>query len=124
MVAGEALLDIQACNVHVIGTSYEGRVRRWFENDLENRWREAFRRQERIVREREQAKQQREAEERDMRERLTREFAEKGRGKKGGKNRNDTRQPYGGKGRMSVGSARLAGRVAVHVTFSLTRRNA
>eukprot|EP00392_Amoebophrya_sp_AT5.2_P016720 g17016.t1 len=103
VVSGEALMDLQACNADVPGTSYEGRVRRWFENELENRWRESLRRQERIVREREQAKQQREQEEREMRERLAREFADrggKGRGKKGGKNRNDQIQPYGGKGRI------------------------
>lgn len=103
VVMGEALLDVQACSLDVIGTSYEGRVRRWFETELENRWREAFRRQERLVREREAARVQREQDEREMRERLAREFAArdpKGRGKKSGKNRNDDRQPYGGKGRI------------------------
>eukprot|EP00392_Amoebophrya_sp_AT5.2_P019107 g19827.t1 len=64
VVSGEVLMDLQACNADVPGTTYEGRVRRWFEADMENRWREAFRRQERIVRERDQAKQQREQEER------------------------------------------------------------
>lgn len=115
-------MDLQACNMDVIGTSYEGRVRRWFDNELENRWREAFRRQERIVKEREQAKQQREQEEREMRERLAREFAErggKGRGKKGGKNRNDQIQPYGGKGRLVSPPLSPRRRVSSrHFTFS------
>eukprot|EP00392_Amoebophrya_sp_AT5.2_P018316 g18832.t1 len=52
VVVGETLLDMQDLNNEVAGTTFEGRVRRWFEIDMDTRWRESFRRQERINKER------------------------------------------------------------------------
>eukprot|EP00392_Amoebophrya_sp_AT5.2_P019109 g19829.t1 len=52
-VVSEVFQDLQECSLEVVGTSYEGRVRAWLETDLETRWKESFRRQERLKHERE-----------------------------------------------------------------------
>eukprot|EP00392_Amoebophrya_sp_AT5.2_P018801 g19429.t1 len=45
---GECLMDTQALSSDVPGTTYEGRVRRWVEDDLPALWRSNYRAQERI----------------------------------------------------------------------------
>lgn len=92
-IMGETLLDLQEVNIDTPGTSFEGRARRWFEADFEGRWREAFRRQQRICKEREECKKIREEEAKKAREAREREEAARGRkGDRGGKGR----EPYGG----------------------------
>lgn len=55
-ITGEVLIDLQECSVDVPATTYEGRIRRWLETDLTARWRESFRRQERLKKERDERK--------------------------------------------------------------------
>eukprot|EP00392_Amoebophrya_sp_AT5.2_P018855 g19499.t1 len=45
---GECFMDTQALSADVAGTTYEGRVRRWVEDDLPALWRTNYRAQERI----------------------------------------------------------------------------
>eukprot|EP00392_Amoebophrya_sp_AT5.2_P007786 g7805.t1 len=45
---GECFMDTQALNPDVVGTTYEGRVGRWVQNDLPALWRTNYRAQERI----------------------------------------------------------------------------
>eukprot|EP00392_Amoebophrya_sp_AT5.2_P019153 g19887.t1 len=99
-IVGETMIDVQACSIDTVGTSYEGRMRRWVEVELDQRWREAFRRQERIVREREEARKEREKEDKERREKQEKEDRERAlwnrdRGGKPRKGEGKRQQPYG-----------------------------
>eukprot|EP00392_Amoebophrya_sp_AT5.2_P016216 g16473.t1 len=45
---GECLMDTQSLNPDVVGTTYEGRIGRWVQNDLPGLWRSNYRAQERV----------------------------------------------------------------------------
>eukprot|EP00392_Amoebophrya_sp_AT5.2_P013206 g13319.t1 len=103
VICGEAFIDTQEISLDQAATTFEGRFRRWIETDLEARWREAFRRQERLAKESEARKKQQDQEDKERREREEKERREreswfnkdrKGKGGKGGKGAH----PYNGKG--------------------------
>lgn len=57
---GECLLDTQILSIETPATTFEQRWTRWRENDFESKWRDSYRRQERLYREKQDLKKQRE----------------------------------------------------------------
>jgi len=65
IVAGQTLMDTKDVGQPRAGTTYQGRFRRWIETDMENLWRDNYRRQERLVEEAKERAEERERERAD-----------------------------------------------------------
>lgn len=84
-VFGETFMDTQEVNVENPGTTYRGRFQAWIDADFESKWKDSFRRQERMSREQAEMTRLREQQEATIRRAVEdlRNAAPYGKGRKG-----------------------------------------
>lgn len=82
---GECLLDTQILSIETPATTFEQRWTRWWENDFESKWRDSYRRQERMFRDAQAVKKREEERDKQHQEQMAALRASQPYGKGGGR---------------------------------------